>query len=172
MNREKKDILNQLKNSGPGFTVPEGYFESYGDRQDVSVFDQIGDDPGFKTPEQYFDTFDAKVMERSKPKVIQLKSKHTLGRLLGLSIAASILLFFGIQYMQNDLNGQDQLSIQEGDIANWIDSGMVSFDTYEIAEAFGDTEFDYSLYTKDEIDDYLMDDYLNDVAIENLILEN
>ena len=36
MDREKENILNNLKRSGPGFTVPKTYFEKLEDRIDQS----------------------------------------------------------------------------------------------------------------------------------------
>ena len=173
--------LKHLKNSDPGFVVPNDYFEGMEDRIDLSRtaidldpnqnqkspfnLDEIGKEPGFSVPEGYFDKVEAKINRPDKTKVIRLKSNFT--RLLSLSIAASILLFFGINYLNKQQITSDTLIFQDEEFVNWIESDLVDFNSYEIAEAFNDIEIEHTLYAEDEIGDYL-----NGVDIENLILEN
>ena len=190
MDRNKENILKQLKNSGPGFTVPKGYFESLeskighginsldandkkrdlnasaSQQQDSSFgLDQIGKDHGFTTPEGYFDTIQSKITGGEKTKVIPLQNNYI--RILSLSIAASILLFFGLNYMNTGEDIKDQLVFQDEDFINWIESGLADPNSYEIAEAFNDVELEHVLFSEEEVGDYL-----NSVDIENLILEN
>ena len=190
MDLNKENILKQLKNSGPGFTVPKGYFKSLEDRIDHTIssvdpnhkknegntspnqkspssfnLDQIGKDPGFKVPEGYFDTVQSKTTKLEKTKVISLNGKFI--RILSLSIAASILLFFGLNYMNTRENTKDQLVFQDEEFIDWIESDLADPNSYEIAEAFNDVELEHMLFSEEEVDEYL-----NNVDIENLILEN
>jgi len=190
MDREKENILNKLKKSGLGFTVPKAYFETLEDRIDQSTesvdanehkneentepkqkqesvyaLDQIGKNHGFNVPDGYFESFEPKILGPKQPKIIPLKNNFI--RILSLSIAASILLFFGLNYMNTGQNTQNQLTFQHEEFANWIESDLVDLNSYEIAEAFNDVELEQALYPEDEVDEYL-----NSVDIENLILEN
>ena len=189
MDRNKENILKQLKSSGPGFTVPKGYFKSLEEQIDHTInsfdpnhkknegyintnqkshssfnLDQIGKDPGFKVPEGYFDTIQSKTRQLEKTKVIPLNGKFI--RILSLSIAASILLFFGLNYMNTRENIIDQMAFQDEEFINWIESDLADPNSYEIAEAFYDVELENVLFSDEEVDDYL-----NGVDIENLILE-
>ncbi len=190
MDRNKENILNQLKNSGPGFTVPKGYFKSLESKIDHGInsldsndkkselnankrqgqnssfdLDQIGKDHGFTIPEGYFDTIQSKITGGEKTKVIRLQNNYI--RILSLSIAASILLFFGLSYMNTRENITDQLVFQDEEFINWIESDLADPNSYEIAEAFNDVEIEHVLFSEEEVGDYL-----NSVDIENLILEN
>jgi hypothetical protein len=189
MDRNKENILKQLKSSGPGFTVPKGYFKSLEEQIDHTInsfdpnhkknegyinpnqkshssfnLDQIGKDPGFKVPEGYFDTIQSKTTQLEKTKVIPLNGKFI--RILSLSIAASILLFFGLNYMNTRENIIDQMAFQDEEFINWIESDLADPNSYEIAEAFYDVELENVLFSDEEVDDYL-----NGLDIENLILE-
>ena len=187
MDQEKENILNNLKKSGLGFTVPESYFEKLegqiqqkmdltGSDQKInnkrklkqkkhSVLDQIGKNHGFNIPDDYFDAFEPKTKKLKTTKIVSLKNNYT--RVLALSIAASILLFFGIKYMNQSQNQKSQIVFQDEEFINWIESDLVELNSYEIAEAFNDIELDQILYTEDEVEEYL-----NSVDIEHLILEN
>jgi len=190
MDRKKENILKQLKSSGAGFTVPKEYFENLDNQIDkpletlsdtkegnpedkeyktiqmsLSALDQIKKHHGFKVPQGYFDSIEREIYRPGKPKVITIKNQFI--RILSLSIAASILLFFGIQYMNPSRNVNDQLVFEDVEIANWIESDLVHLNAYEIAEVFNEVELEPVLYGEDEVDEYL-----NYVDIESLILEN
>ena len=187
MDHEKKNILNSLKKSGQGFTVPKVYFDKLEDRiehkmhstdsnhktnkenngkqKSAFILDQIGKEHGFKTPDDYFDTFEPKLKRIKTTKIIPLKNNYI--RILAMSIAASILLFFGIKYINPTQSEKSQLVFQDQEYINWIESDLVDLNSYEIAEAFNDIELNQVYYPEDEVDEYL-----NSVDIELLILEN
>jgi len=187
MDQEKKNILNSLKRSGPGFTVPNDYFEKMeahierrmdstdsnskmnsdqeSNQKNAFILDQIGKDHGFKTPDGYFDRDEPKLKKLKRTKTVPLKNNYT--RFLALSIAASILLFFGIKYMNPTQNSKSQMVFQDEEYIDWIESDLVELNSYEIAEAFNDVELDQAFYPEDEVEEYL-----NSVDIEHLILEN
>ncbi len=187
MDQEKENILNNLKKSGPGFTVPKAYFEKMEARIEQKMdsndsnsdtnsdlksnkknnfsLDQIGKEHGFKIPDGYFDENEPKLKKLKTTKIVPLKNNYT--RILALSIAASILLFFGIKYKNPAQNAKSQIVFQDEEFINWIESDLVELNSYEIAEAFNDVELDQVLYPEDEVDEYL-----NTIDIEHLILEN
>ena len=182
--------MSKIKTSGNGFTAPEGYLESLEDRldktiqdlensnvkefdkemkiqkaSDLSALDKIDRNHGLEVPEGYFDQLESKLTKSKHPKIISLHERNN--RIFYLSIAASILLFFGIQYMNTDKSTSNQLLLQDQEIANWIEADLIYFNSNEIAEAFSDIELDDPLYTDEEVFDYL-----NDIDIENLMIEN
>lgn len=189
MNRHKKDILKQLREKGSGFSVPESYFENLEKRNDFlkegsipeehksqdrkaealkSEFislDQTGKNTGFKVPEGYFETVESNIPNLKEPKIIPLNNQFI--RVLSLSIAASILLFFGIQTMNFQGSSHKELMLQDEELATWLESDLIELNTYEIAEAYNDIDLDLTLYAEDD-----MGEYLNSVDIESLILEN
>lgn len=180
MDPKKENIFEHLKNSGPGFSVPKGYFNEDDDSLNASLNpnqnkQQEDSDPlisllgekesGFKVPKGYFQEVESSILTSQKTKVIPFKM--SLLRVGSLAVAASILLFFGINYMNSDTSMKEQMVFQDEEFSAWIESDLIDFDTYEIAEAFNDVELEYDLYADEDIDDYL-----NNVDIENLILEN
>lgn len=190
MDKNKENIWKQLKSSGPGFTVPKGYFKSsegqidhglsssdahHKNNTEKTAPDQsadgpfglghIGKDHGFTVPEGYFGTIQSKITGTEKTKVISLKLKFIM--ISSLSIAASILLFFGLYYFNKSENITDQLAFQDEEFIDWVESDLADPNSYEIAEAFNDVELEHVLFSEEEVDDYL-----NSVDIEHLILEN
>lgn len=188
MDKENKNTNDSKKSKSTGFKVPEAYFDTF----ESNLFekfsnldtDKEGDeaekfsvlrneeslkakrDPGFKVPDGYFEKTDIKFKNedgrKMSPKVRSL-------RILSLSIAASILLFFGIKYMNKGETSiiADQVVLQNDEISDWVADDLVYFDTYEIAEAFDDVELEQNLYSEDAVNYYI--DF---VDIESLILEN
>lgn len=188
MDSQKKNILDQLKKSGTGFSEPKDYFEALEDRfvtkleldkdkmeqsnstaakmLKLNALDSIGKAHGFRTPDGYFEE-DVKplIIPKSK-KVISLKSRG-LSKWLNLSIAASILLFFGLGfYLSSDTNIK-MAELNTDEIENWIDTDLVSFNSYEIAEAFEDVDLESDLYSDEEVGAYL-----DNLDIEEIILDN
>ena len=69
--------------------------------------------------------------------------------------------------MNTNKNTNNQLHLQDREIANWIEADLIDFNSNEIAEAFSDIELENPLYSDEEVFNYL-----NDVDIENIIIEN
>lgn len=189
MKPKKENILNEIKNSGMGFKIPDGYFEDLENRLyentsahminvsrepengkdkldlESSPLKNIHKDGGFKVPVSYFNELELRIEKPLKSKVVRLKERRLT--LLSLSIAASILLFFGIKYYRVEPNTSDQLVFEKSEIENWIETDLISFDSYEIAEIYRDVDLEQTIYIDQEIDDYF--DYLD---IEELLIEN
>lgn len=177
--RDKDNILNKIKISGPGFTVPESYFNE-NDSDDLSIkvkhseelengsklnsnSSKIG--TGFTVPKDYFKDFKVNTLEVKEPKVIPLK--NNVIKMISFVAAASVILFFGINFMNSNQSVTEQMVIQDEEFAAWIESELADIDSYELAEAFNDIELDHDFYAEEDIDEYL-----NDIDIEDLILEN
>lgn len=187
MDKKHKDILNKLDSSSSGFKIPDGYFDNLEDVLSKKVAtNQLSSDKessnklhiirpnelkenrketGFKVPENYFEQIESRFDNSTKVKTTGGKVRRL--RLISLSVAASILLFFGIQFINKGEQNGNQVILQNEEIASWVAEDLVSFDTYEIAEAFSDVELEQALYSDDAVNDYL--DFID---IESLIIEN
>ncbi|MCA0931988.1 hypothetical protein LCM02_05965 [Lutimonas saemankumensis] len=187
MDQNKKDILKHFKDSGHGFEIPKGYFkklehqlqnqvdaegfipekekrkENRAEKEIFSMSDKRK--TGFSVPEGYFDELESNLRIENEKKIFLLT--HPKLRILSLSIAASILLFFGIRTLNLPENSTDLNEFNNEDIASWIDSGLVHLDSYEIAEAFSDVELEGSLINEEDLFYYI-----DEIDVENLMIEN
>ena len=196
MKKNKKDILNKMRSGDTGFSIPENYFdqfekdlfenkgkvksgfttpEKYFDAFDDKMLDRLKTDSnkstGFKTPTNYFKDLDQKILSKvdlEKPvKVIKLNTSKYL-RILGLSVAASLLLFFSLRNSNSNDKVFDIETLEISEIESWMDEDLITFSDYDISETFDDVYLSVDgNYAEDEIFDYL-----DGVNIENLIIEN
>ena len=192
MEKKNRDILNEIKNKGHGFASPQNYFSEFESNfyQDTNkkntgfidpegYFDNIEDrilgntaslehanKTGFVAPDDYFVQLELKLLKNKNTKVIRLNKYKNL-KIIGFTIAASLLLFFGLNNFNSHKDQLDMQTVSITEIESWLDDDLISFSDYDIAETFSDTELSYHEYENDEITDYL-----NFVDIENLILEN
>ncbi len=196
MKQNKKDILNKLKDGGTGFSTPKNYFvqfesnlrenknsiksgftapEDYFDHVEESILlrlnMKVNRSTGFNTPDNYFENIDHKILvnvNKKKPeKIINLITNKYL-KVLTYSIAASLLIFFSLKNLIIEDKRFDIETIEISEIESWMDDELISFSSYEISETFDDIYLTGEAnYTQDEILDYL-----NEENIENLIIEN
>jgi hypothetical protein len=190
MKSDNRNILDSLKKSGTGFNHPNGYFADFEEKllselpQDAQLkiqidseeeltdhvksnpLDRIGKNHGFKVPEDYFEEELNLKSIAGTTKVISLARKNA-GKWLSIAVAASFLLFFGLKFYTLNEKQLELSDLNNDEIENWIDAGLVSFNTYEIAEAFDDVDWENEMYSDEE-----MTDYLNQMDIEQLILDN
>src|SRR5210317_1923754 len=91
-----------------GFRVPEDYFESF----DTRLMTRLKADSkkGLNVPEGYFEDFEVKP-PRNRPDV---------RKLIWLSAAASILLFFGVKYMDTNQTTLDLADLEQEEMSSWI----------------------------------------------------
>ena len=124
---------------------------------------------GFLIPENYLETIEDKVIakisnDKRPVKVIDFKS-IIINRVLPFAVAASLLLIIYINY-NNKTTSFD--SIASTDIERWIEDDLVTFDTYEIAEVYRDTQIEnQDIFAEDELEEYL-----NGMDVESLLYEN
>ncbi len=193
MNNNKKDILDNIKLKGTGFTNPESYFADFesnfeennskinsGFEIPSNYFNKIEDKiisktkrslssnkTGFKTPNNYFESIEAKILAKTNSaKVIPLKNYKVIKR-LGIAVAASLILFFSLYNFSRNSNNLSLDTVKADEIENWMDNDLITFNTYEISEIFTDADLDLANNVNDEVLDYF--EYID---IENLILEN
>ena len=143
------------KNHKNKFKTPEGYFDSFNDRLMERIEEETYEIPksdGFAVPKGYFDSVYPKVSERmdNSPKVIALNT-YKKYFYVAASIAAMVVLFFGIRGIQQPQLQFDDLANSE--ISNYFEDTDIGLSSYEIAQV---VEFD-----TEELD-----------AIENATLED
>ena len=172
MKPENKNILNKIKNKGAGFKAPENYFENLEDKilSKINKSD-LTKNTGFKTPDKYFENIDNKILTKIKSnkssKVVSLKNYNYI-KIISFSIAASFLLFIGINKFKSNSNNFNFETVAISEIENWVENDLISFNAYDIAETFSDID----LIIDDNYSDEEILDYLDNTDIENLIIEN
>jgi hypothetical protein len=195
MKNKKKEILNEMKKNNGGFRTPVNYFnefeknfqknetnvltgyktpKNYFSEVENKIIDRLKDlnetkITGFKIPDNYFNEFDnnlSKKIINKNTKIVGLYN-YKYFKIISFSIAASLLLFFGLNNSLFDKNEYNIETIQVTEIENWMDEDLISFNSYDIAEAFSDVE----LVMEDDFSDEILE-YLDYTDIENLILEN
>ena len=148
-----------------GFKVPQDYFESLDSKLTHRVSEERRH--GFKTPVDYFDRFEVKVpVEASKKRVFKL-DRPTAGKLVWMAAAASILLFFGINYLNTDQPGLEWEDLDNAEISFWIENDLSEINAYDIAEAYPDVELDEAPFSNDELNAYL-----NEIELDQILYEN
>lgn len=153
-----------------GFTVPPTYLEEVENNVLKKLRkEKFQKETGHKIPEAYFETIEERVFAKLKDekpvaKVIDFRSL-LLKRLIPFAAAASLLLFLVLNGNREDIS-LDNVATTE--IEHWIENDMISLDAYEIAEVYSDVELDNQDYVGDEE----IIDYLDDMNVESIILEN
>ena len=153
-----------------GFTVPPTYLEEVENNVLKKLSEEkIQKETGQKIPEAYFESIEDRVFaklkdEKPEVKVISFRSV-LLKRVIPFAAAASLLLFF-ILNGNRDTISLDNVASTE--IEQWIENDLITLDAYEIAEVYSDIELDNQDYFGDEE----IIDYLDDMNLESIILEN
>lgn len=189
--KPSKNILKSLKKKGSGFIIPDNYLaefdkkirnteesgfkipENYFSNLEEQISSKLNmgkpvNSSGFITPTDYFKNIDLEILKKKKNTNVSrvfsiLNNNYT--KLIGLSIAASILLFIGINNRTS--NNISFNSIEVTEIESWMEEDLITFSTYEITEAFGDINLNIeNNYSESELLEYF-----NNIDIENLILE-
>ena len=138
-----------------GFQVPEEYFESL----DTRLMTRLKADSkkGMKVPEGYFEEFEVKP-PRNRPEVKNL---------IWLAAAASILLIFGLKYMDINQKTLDWNDLDQEEISSWIESDLVELNAYDIAEAYPEVELNVPNLSNEELNAYLNETELDQILYEN-----
>jgi hypothetical protein len=193
MKRKKNEntIWDRLRREPEGFLTPEGYLENLEDKllsgmrdretkteEQPVVLDRLSvvyqgkdkvneiSEHGFRVPAGYFDGLEKRLIEG----VASERSKRTWldrNKIFTLSIAASLLLLIGIRFYDPNGTTEDLHALSTSEIDTWIDNGLVTFNSYDIAETFDDLELYPDLGSEQEVLDYL-----GEVDVENLMTEN
>lgn len=183
--KNENDIFDNLKNKGPGFKVPENYLKDFnidltneeseiipkktGFKVPAAYFNDLEeklseltsiilpDDTGFKVPETYFENFTVKTETRRKNRIIHL-FRENKSKIIGFSIAASILLLFSIYPVFNNNNTLDFNDLSSNDIENWLEMNSDEISSFELSEFIDDNDEFYAteMFSDQDISDYLL----------------
>ena len=192
--KNENDTLGNIKSSGLGFKTPKNYFENFEgdflisnaiDKHNGFIvpdeyFEKVNDQilsktkkvqlptrTGFDIPESYFDNLEIKTPNKNpKTKIVNLFSNQ-YKKFINIAVAASLLLFIGINYFSNRQETLSLDNISANEIENWMDDYSIGFNSYDIAEVYNDIEINNSLYFEDEISDYLEKKDLEILFLEN-----
>jgi len=148
-----------------GFHVPDNYFESLDDK----LMSRINQDSkkGFRVPENYFTDFEVKPPKVSEQDGIVRLKRPQVKRLIWIAAAASVLLFFGINYTSNDPSKLDWNELNQSEIVSWIESDLSGLDAYDLAEAYPEAELSETTISNEELNTYLNEIELDDILYEN-----
>jgi len=189
MNNSKKDILNKdsgfktpdnyfdefensfkhnsdkLKNS---FKTPDNYFKTIEDKIIGNLETVVNKTTGFKVPKDYFNTLENNI---NTPRVKRAKVKslfnNTTIKIIGFSIAASFLIFIGINNFSSGNQNLEIHNLSLSELDTWMEEDLITFNTYEIADTFTENELNLVDIENDELSEYF-----DLVDVEDLILEN
>lgn len=148
-----------------GFKVPKGYFEGVEDK----VLSRMSTDEtrGFKVPEGYFENLEVKTGAVSKKtKVVPIRTSMR-ARLVWMAAAASILLIFGLKYMNVSPDETNWNTLDQNELSFWIENDLSEVSAYDIAEVYQDVELEVPVP-----DDTDLKEYLSEIELEEIIVEN
>ncbi|MGA9269343.1 MAG: hypothetical protein WBV45_01890 [Lutimonas sp.] len=149
--------MKETDKNKKGFCVPENYFESLESKLTTRLKD--GSKNGLKVPAGYFDEFEVKPPAKSRSTEVK--------KLFWMAAAASILLFFGVKYMDTNQSTLDWDDLEQAEISSWIESDFAELNTYDIAEAYPDVELNPSMISNEELNSYL-----NEIELDEILYEN
>lgn len=162
---------NKLKSNN--FKIPDGYFDSF----EENLFHKLNNDPfskndGFNVPDNYFVSVESNILNKldfsstNNSKVIPLKNNF-IRKFIPISIAASLLLFFGISLLNK---GKPNLNnIANNEIELWLDNNLDLINSYVITDVYSDSVIENS---SDIFNDDDIINYLENINTEFIINEN
>lgn len=160
-------MMKKQKHSG--FTLPEGYFESFNEKLSESLRDKeahLPDDDGFALPTGYFETFNDRLRERLAPSDTGVVSlNYTKYLLVAATVAAVAVLVFllpekgGMQTGFEDLQGTD--------IVAYMDEGELELTDDEIAQLLPIDELEMNDMLTNGLNDENIMEYLDNSMDEN-----
>lgn len=169
MKHLKKHIkLKDLNLKNAGFIVPNSYFKSV----EPHVFLKLTND----IPTNYFKDVESKILTKlniennSQVKVIKLKTKF-LKRLLPLAVAASVILFIGLNFI-NKSNIVSYGSLNNTNINNYLALEPDYTNSYNLGELLNDDDFTILSDNFTPIEDSKLESYLNQINLDELMTNN
>ena len=163
--------MKEKNENRKGFKVPEDYFESL----DLRLTNRLkgNSKKGFRVPEGYFEDFEVKLTsdsgqkaESERKRVFNL-NRPDLKKLMWMTAAASILLFFGVKYISPNQSSLEWEDLEQSEISSWIESDMAELNAYDIAEAYPDVELNAPTISNEELNAYL-----NQIELDQILYEN
>lgn len=175
MNNELENNSNQLKKklgNTPTFSVPENYMDGIEDDFFLKLKEQqFPASTSFETPDNYFDNLEDKLIKivntsPKKGKIVSLKSK--LYKLIPTTIAASVLLFVGLQFLINKSNNITLDQISSNDIENWFEENTEPEFAFNFEDNLEDSEL---TFTSININQDAIEDYFNSIDNSDILNE-
>lgn len=151
--------MKETNENRKGFGVPEDYFESL----DTKLLTRLkgNSKSGLKVPEGYFEEFEV------EPPGVYKMNRPEVKKLFWMAAAASVLLFFGIKYMNTNQSSLDWNDLEQAEISFWIESDHAELNAYDIAEAYPDVELNDTNISNEELNAYL-----NEIELDQILYEN
>ena len=161
--------MKETDGNKKGFKVPEDYFESLDERLLTRL--KGNSKKGFHVPEGYFEDFEVKPpvetgSEADPQRVFKLK-RPDVKKLMWMTAAASILLFFGVKYSITNQSVMGWEDLEQAELSYWIESDLSELNEYDIAEAYPDVELNAPTISNEELNAYL-----NEIELDQILYEN
>lgn len=163
--------MKETDENKKGFHVPKDYFESL----DTELMTRLKESSknGLKVPDGYFEGFEVKPpleyesSVRPNSRGVFKIHKPKVRNLIWLATAASVILFFGIKYMNTNQSALNWDDLEQADISSWIESDHAELNAYDIAEAYPDVELNTPNISNEELNAYL-----NEIELDQILYEN
>ncbi|CAM1333653.1 hypothetical protein [Tenacibaculum aestuariivivum] len=170
MNKELKNSINFINKkigTETKFSTPKNYFNEV--EKSISSFVNTCNLPkknNFETPDNYFNSVEKIILEKTKQiKTISLY-KNVL-QLIPIAVAASVLLFIGLSYINQAKNNYYLNDITQADVLYWYENGYGVTNNDELATVLNDIDFDENILSS--INKENMKDYLNTIDDDSLL---
>ena len=176
MSKELKntvDNINAKIENKHGFSVPENYFNTVESNLSIKLIEQqFPTENGLSVSKTYFDSLENHVFSKidfstKETKIIKLRRRAL--QFIPAVAAASILLFFGLNYfsLTNSISFDN---INTSDIENWLEEG--NLDNNSNNEVFVDADFtDTNTFEDQTLSDEELLNYFNTIDNTTLLTE-
>ena len=163
--KNSEAYLNSVLGKENGFSIPENYFNDVEER--LSCFlteDSIIKKKPFTTPDSYFESLEDIIISKvstevNTTKVISLKQR--IIKVIPIGVAASIMLFISLNYLNNFNTEVSFDNLAESDIETWILENSTEMTSQDIAtfiptENIITDDFTFTTIDSQEIEDYII----------------
>ncbi|TYP96090.1 hypothetical protein C7447_10927 [Tenacibaculum adriaticum] len=167
------NYITQKTGRKSGFSVPKNYFNGIEDDFLVKLSEeQLPKKTTFDIPKDYFSNLENEILAKvsiKEPKVISFRDR--IFKFIPLAAAASIVLFIGFYFLNNQNNSITFDDISSTDVENWYDSMLGYSNNTELAFAYDVSDFDESELSVVTINDDVIEDYFNSIDNSTLLNE-
>lgn len=175
MNNELENSINNISQETgrkSGFSVPKDYFNGIEDDFLMKLSEQqLPTEKAFNIPKDYFSNLEDEILTKvslNKPKVISFRNR--ISKFIPLAAAASVVLFMGFYFLNNQNSTITFDDISSTDLENWYDNSLGYSNNSELALVYEISDFDEDELSEVILNDDVLEDYFN--SIDNSILLN
>ncbi|MCG8796043.1 hypothetical protein [Tenacibaculum finnmarkense] len=160
--KNKIDFISNKAGSKTNFSVPENYFENI----EATILSSIqtahfSKKNSFKTPKNYFNTVDENILStlniKTSKEIKTISFYKKILQLIPVAVAASILLFIGLNHLTTDKKHSFD-DITQADISYWYENGYGTSSNDELATILDAEDFDEDVFAsinKENLEAYL-----------------